>query len=159
MVSATAVSTAVAEAAYQSSLVGVSKAKLMLPTVVTAKPNEVREYYCFYFTAIKSWSLKCSILKQVPSLKRPMEAPPSGSNVVEPKRMRDSGLPNGLLQITRPLMPEHVKPQEQHVIGPPPSMRVLGAAIHKLPTMLHPAPADPVPGIPGPSSYASTSSR
>ena len=33
--------TTASEAAYQNSLVGVPKAKLMVPTVVTAKPNEV----------------------------------------------------------------------------------------------------------------------
>ena len=93
-----------------------------------------------------------------------MDAPPgSSTSSVEPKRLRETipGLPNGLLQITRPLMPEQAKAQEQHVIGPPPSMRVLGAAIHKFPTVIHPpAPVEPpVPaGITGPS-YASNASR
>lgn len=153
--------TTASEAAYQNSLVGVPKAKLMVPTVVTAKPNEVG--WTNHLDKSKKSQLSLfSLTLQVPSLKRPMEALPGcSSSIVEPKRMRDSGpgLPNGLLQITRPLMPEQAKAQEQHAFGPPPSMRVLGAAIHKLPTMLHPPSVDSVPGIPGPSSYASASSR
>ena len=86
------------------------------------------------------------------TLKRPIE---SAAHPSEAKRPRESNppLPNGLLKIlpTEPLDPHqasksmpittptppaggHVAQSGAGAIGPPPSMAVLGAAIHKLPT-------------------------